>query len=98
MNDYLGKDDKEKPKLQDIPPQILLEIAKAKDFGTEKYGDSESWKDVEIQRYYNAFLRHTVAWWGCPQGLDEESGLSHLSHMCCNLAFICALEEKNKKK
>ena len=28
-----------------------------------------------------------------PHGLDEESGLPHLYHVACNIAFLCELEK-----
>lgn len=37
--------------------------------------------------------RHTVAYVRDRKAVDEESGLPHLWHMACNLAFLCEMEE-----
>ena len=87
------KADKGKPKLTMVPLTILEAIAPVREYGAHKYGDSENWKEVEIQRYRDAAFRHFVAYLRDPKGLDEESGLPHLSHFACNVAFICELED-----
>ena len=57
-------------------------------FGTEKYKDPENWKQVEAERYKDAMFRHMLAYLDDPEGVDEESGLLHLDHLCCNAAFL----------
>ena len=87
------KADSGKPQLALVPRQILFDIAKVRTFGVKKYGDSDNWKKVEIQRYRDAAFRHFIAYLDDPQGKDEESGLSHLAHLACNIAFLCELEK-----
>lgn len=58
------------------------------EYGVNKYGDNESWKQVEIKRYHDALLRHTAAITMDLNAVDEESGLPHRWHIACNLAFI----------
>jgi hypothetical protein len=65
-------------------------------FGSQKYKDTENWKKVELERYHQALLRHTLAMWNDVQAKDKESGLLHLSHMATNIAFI--LELMNDKE
>lgn len=48
---------------------------------------------MEIQRYRDAAFRHFLAYLDDPQGVDEESGLPHLWHLACNIAFLCELED-----
>lgn len=92
QNKEEAKADNGKPKLSLVPRQILFDVAKVREFGTKKYGDSENWRQVEVQRYRDAAFRHFMAYLDDPYGVDEESGLSHLSHLACNIAFLCELE------
>lgn len=88
-----AKADAGKPQLTLVPRQILFDIARVREYGTKKYGDPDNWKKVEIQRYRDAAFRHFMAYLDNPQGEDEESGLPHLAHLACNIAFICELEK-----
>lgn len=86
------KADAGKPKLTFVPRKMLPMIARVREYGTEKYGNSENWRKVEIQRYRDAAFRHFIAYLDDPQGVDEESGLPHLAHLACNIAFLCEME------
>lgn len=92
------KADAGKPKLTLVPQQIIFDIAKVREYGLAKYGTSESWKDVDIQRYRDAAYRHFLAYLNDPSGVDAESGLTHLSHLACNIAFLCELEKNSNKE
>ena len=98
MTDYTAKHDEGKLKLSLVPPQIIRDIAEVREYGNKKYGDPENWKTVEKQRYIDAAFRHLLAYIEDPDGVDPESGIRHYKHLACNLAFICAMEEKNEKK
>ena len=74
-----------------VPTAIIEEIAKVRHYGVLKYSDPESWKKVSIDRYWKATLRHILVAWNDMTSVDEESGLLHISHASCNLAFIFAL-------
>lgn len=87
-NDQSAKADNGKPILSTVPKQIIYEIEKVRSYGTKKYGDVDNWKKVEIERYHEALLRHTLAIWNDIEAVDEESGLKHLSHIATNCAFI----------
>ena len=89
-----AKADEGKPRLTLVPTQIIYNIAAIREYGNKKYGDPDNWKTVEIERYRDALFRHWLAYLKEPQSLDEESGLSHLWHCACNLAFICEMEGK----
>lgn len=97
-NKQAAKADAGKPQLTLVPRQILFDIARVREYGTKKYGDPDNWKQVEIQRYRDAAFRHFMAYLDEPQGNDEESGLSHLAHLACNIAFLCELEKENEKQ
>lgn len=83
-----AKADSGKPNLSLVPKQIIYEIEKVRSFGVKKYKDPENWKRVELERYHQALLRHTLAVWEDINAKDKESGLLHLSHIACNVAFL----------
>lgn len=91
-----AKADNGKPNLSLVPKQIIYEMEKVRAFGVNKYKDPENWRKVEIERYHQALLRHTLAVWNDINARDEESGLLHLSHIATNIAFI--LELMNDKE
>lgn len=96
MNQLI-KADAGKPRLTLVPRQILFDIAEVRAYGQRKYGSSENWKQVEIERYHEALLRHTLAVWEDISARDGESGLLHLAHIATNVAFILELlKEKNQ--
>ena len=77
-----------------VPLRIIWDIAAVRDFGNRKYHDPDNWKQVEIQRYRAAAFRHFLAYLKDPKGVDEESGLPHLWHLCTNCAFLCEMEDE----
>ena len=79
-----------------VPPEIVTAIAKVREYGCHKYSDPNNWKRVEPQRYWEAFLRHTLAAWEDYTSVDPESGLMHIEHAATNLAFLLALIQRDK--
>jgi hypothetical protein len=92
MYDQRAKQDAGKARLSLVPSKIIYAIARIREYGNEKYKDSDSWRTVEIERYRDAAYRHLLAYLDNPKGVDEESGLPHLHHLACNIAFLCELE------
>lgn len=90
------KADAGKLQLSLVPTQIVRDIAEVRMYGNAKYHDSESWRRVEPQRYRDALYRHLLAYLDDPNGVDEESGIPHLKHLACNVAFLCELEKQEK--
>ena len=88
-----AKADKGKLRLTLVPRQIIYEIAKVREFGTAKYKDPDNWKRVEIERYRDAAYRHFMKYLDEPYGVDEESGLPHLSHLATNISFLCEMQK-----
>lgn len=86
-DDQSAKADKGKLELSLVNPQLVKAVAEVRMYGTEKYGDSENWRKVEPKRYVDALYRHLLAYIEGNE-VDEESGLSHLAHMACNLSFL----------
>ena len=89
------KADKGKPQCRLVPSEIVRAIARIREYGLKKYGDKESWKSVSIDRYQDAMYRHLLAYIENPTGVDEESGLPHLWHLACNVAFLCSLHKND---
>lgn len=87
-DDQTAKADNGKPKLTLVPPQIMFEIESVRSYGNKKYHDPNNWRNVSIERYWEATLRHIFAAWNNVRAVDPESGLKHISHASCNLAFI----------
>ena len=98
MDDQKIKADAGKPKLTLVPHKIIFAIAKVREYGLAKYGESESWRKVDVQRYRDALFRHLLAYLSDPSGIDDESGLPHLWHLACNVAFLCELESSQIEK
>ncbi len=95
QNDQSIKADAGKLKLTLVPRKIIKDIAVIREYGVNKYGENESWRKVEVERYKDAAFRHFLAYLDNPNGTDEESGLPHLWHLACNIAFLCELEDKD---
>lgn len=87
------KFDDGKPKLTLVPRKIIFAIAKIREYGVKKYKDPDNWKTVEKERYRDAAYRHFMAYLDDPEGVDKESGLPHLWHLACNVAFLCEMED-----
>ena len=87
-----AKADAGKPRLTLVPPEIIWAIAEVREYGCKKYGDPENWRKVDVQRYRDAAFRHFMFYLAAFHGKDPESGLPHLFHLACNVAFLCALE------
>ena len=82
-----------------VPRRILTAVARIREYGNRKYesGGPDNWKKVEPARWREAAFRHCLAYLDDPLGLDEESGLPHLWHLACNIAFLCELDDPYKK-
>lgn len=80
-----------------IPPVALAAIAKVLTFGADKYAPN-SWQTVENaeERYLDALMRHIEAYRDGVH-LDSESGISHLSHAACNIAFLLHFEKQRNQ-
>lgn len=93
-----AKADSGKPILSLVPTEIIKEIEKVRSYGVKKYKEPDNWKQVEIERYHEALLRHTLAVWNDLYATDNESGLLHLSHIATNIAFILELMKDTVKE
>ena len=91
------KFDTGKPRLDLVPAEIIEAIGAVRTYGVQKYGKEYSYREVEPKRYRAALMRHICSWLKNPFGLDEESGLPHLWHVACNVAFLLELDKPTDK-
>ena len=95
------KDDKEKPNLSLIPPEVLPYIAKVFMFGAAKYGENNWRKDINNTSYgrtYSSIQRHLNSFW-TGEDIDPESGMEHIDHAITQLMILKmqTLETTNKE-
>lgn len=92
-----AKNDGGKPHPSYVPVEIIEAVMQVREYGTAKYGNPDNWRAVEPERYHDAMLRHVLACWNNPWAEDPESGLLHLEHIACNVAFLLALRKEVKE-
>lgn len=83
----VAKADAGKPRPSLVPVSLIRAVTEVREYGARKYGDPDNWKTVEIQRYVDAAYRHWLAYLD-GEAYDPESGLPHLWHLACNIAFL----------
>ena len=76
-----------KNRLDLVPTSLVEEVGKVLTFGANKYGDNNWRSSMKWSKCIASLERHLVAF---KNGIDfdEESGLLHLSHLGCNVAFL----------
>ena len=82
---------KQRPLL--VPTSLLRAVMAIREYGCKKYHDPDNWKRVDKERYKNAAYRHWLAYLD-GEKTDEESGLPHLWHLACNIAFLIEMERE----
>ena len=100
MNDQNAKRDSGKVEITLVPMEMVEAAAVVRMYGNEKYpeGGADNWKDVSVERYRNALFRHLFQYLREPYGIDHESGLPHLWHLACNIAFLCELDDPYRQQ
>lgn len=94
------KNDSAKPQISLVPMQMVIDAAKARAYGNEKYKNTpgyskNNWATLDKQRVLDALMRHLIAYIENPNAKDEESGLSPLCHVAANLSFLCEFERED---
>lgn len=92
-NDQEAKADGGKIRPTLVPVSLIRAVAEVREYGCRKYHDPDNWKKVADVRYKNALYRHWLAFLDGEER-DPESGLPHLWHIACNVAFLIEMEEK----
>ena len=93
-NSQQAKADQGKPHPSWVPVSLIEGVMAVREYGNRKYHDPDNWKQVEPERYWQALLRHTLEIWEDPYAVDQESGLLHLEHLCCNAAFLLQMRKE----
>lgn len=96
MANELGgnKFDSGKPKLSFVARSLLVAIVSIMEPGAIKYGRDNWRKGMLWSKPYDALLRHLTSWWE-NEGVDPETGKSHLWHAACELMFLIDYETNN---
>ncbi len=89
------KDDSGKLDWSLLPIEPIENIIRVLMKGAEKYAP-DNWKFVlgAARRYYNAAMRHLVAFQK-GERIDPEWNLPHLAHAACCLLFLAWIDEKD---
>ena len=88
------KDDTMKPRMELLPPDALVEIAKVFTKGAEKYEDRNWERGMDWGRLYAATMRHLSAFWA-GEDIDSEWGYSHLAHTGCSILMLLSTYMRN---
>ena len=88
------KDDQAKPRHDLIPPELNDAVARVLTFGAEKYRERNWERGMRWGRPFAALMRHMWAWWR-GERQDPETGMSHLWHAACCIAFLIAFEARS---
>ena len=88
------KDDAGKARHDLIPPELPDAVAQVLAFGAAKYGERNWERGMIWGRPFAALMRHMWSWW---RGVkcDHETGMPHLWHAACCIAFLIAYENRN---
>lgn len=90
------KHDTGKVRWQFLPWGQVEEVAKVMDFGARKYAPDNWQKVVDGRnRYFDAGMRHVVAW-KSGEIRDPETGYHHLAHAICCLLFLIWFDKKQE--
>lgn len=100
------KKDKGKTPMHLLPLADLEPVARVYEFGCKKYSEN-SWRKIEatdenINRIFSALMRHLAEWQEKrvkgEEAIDEESGLTTISHVAWNAIMLLHLEEERVKR
>jgi len=89
------KHDGDKPPLNLLSNEALVQIAKVMQFGAQKYAAHNWRKGFAWSRPLAAAQRHIGAF-NDGEDKDPESGLSHLAHAACCIMFLLEFEKTHK--
>lgn len=86
------KHDQGKARYDLLPPEALAGLAEILGYGAAKYAPHNWRKGMNWSRVFAAAQRHVWAYW-TGEDTDPESGLPHIDHALCCLAFLSAYQK-----
>lgn len=92
MTNPIGvKRDDGKPRFSLLPLDALNSVIAVLEFGARKYAPG-NWEHVDNadDRYFDAAMRHLLAW-RSGEWLDSETGEPHLASVVCCVLFVLAI-------
>ena len=92
-----AKADTGKPRPTLVPVSLMEAVTAIRKYGCRKYHDPENWRVVEPERYRDALYRHWLAYLK-GEKTDAESGMPHLWHLACNVAFLIEMESETNEQ
>ena len=87
------KYDSGKPRMDLIPPEVMLALGTVLAYGAKKYSGRNWELGFDWGRSVAALKRHLTAW-EAGQDNDLETGMSHLWHVLTNAAFLVTFEAR----
>jgi len=81
-----------KAELHQVPSSLNFAVAKTLMYGAQKYEKGNWRKGMSWMSVYDCLQRHMMKWLD-GEMVDEESGLPHLYHAACNIAFLIEYAE-----
>lgn len=91
--DHAKKHDAEKLRYDLLPPESLEQLVAVLTYGAKKYGDRNWEQGLKYSRVFAAVQRHLWAWYS-GEDTDAESGINHLAHAMCGIAFLIAYTKR----
>lgn len=76
-----------KAELHQVPTSLKYAVAKTLMYGAQKYEKGNWRKGMNWTTVSDCLERHMACWLDGEE-VDEESGLPHLYHAACNIAFL----------
>ena len=71
----------------ELDPLFLEEMFKVIQYGQKKYARLNWLKGAPATQFFGCIMRHMLQWWKGEE-IDAESGISHLSHVACNIMML----------
>lgn len=90
------KFDGEKLRFDLIPPSVERALASVLTYGAKKYDDRNWENGIKFSRIYGAVRRHLNSFWDGTD-IDSESGMPHLWHALCGIAFLISYEAEGSE-
>lgn len=81
-----------KAELSQVPTSLKYAVAKCLMYGSQKYARANWRKGMSWMTVSDCLDRHMSSWLD-GEVVDEESGLPHLYHAACNIAFLIEYAE-----